>query len=300
MTYSDPSSADENSESSISTTEFRRQAKAHTEARRTWSKVVSLYSTCSLSFPSDKLVALSGLARFASHAMKSGYLAGLWGSDLVEDLAWTAITPEETQYEESLKAPSWSWVSLNSDIDMNFDEKVLMGTLAVVMDAKVTLADTNPFGQVVSGRLVLRGSLIILRLSPECANTAYDDRFWYTLEVKWDKADHEKKFGKFDGAPDIYKTYIKTDLGPYDVFFLPIRHGILFSRFDGILLQPTGVERGEFKRVGVGNFGIKSRLQMVWDVIDFIKIKHLYQGFYIEEIEGTSRGDKTDMIVSIV
>jgi len=51
-----------------------------------WKQLVVKYSDCLLSMPSDKLVAIGGLARLFAGVMKSDYLAGLWREHLVQDL----------------------------------------------------------------------------------------------------------------------------------------------------------------------------------------------------------------------
>src|SRR5436853_6809281 len=79
---------------------------------------------------------------------------------------YVVIEANERLPDANSGIPSWSWASVNSAIDTGFDEDVFMGQLAYVVDANVTLAGINPFGHVHSGRLVLEGSLAVLRLAP--------------------------------------------------------------------------------------------------------------------------------------
>lgn len=65
-----------------------------------WDAIVELYSLGNLTFASDKLVALSGLADAISsrqtNTSDDGYLAGLWQSSLPSHLLWTtrSVTKE--------------------------------------------------------------------------------------------------------------------------------------------------------------------------------------------------------------
>jgi hypothetical protein len=57
-----------------------------------WNQVVTKYSECLLSVPSDKLVAIGGLARIFAPVMNSEYVAGLWTERLVDGLLWETAT----------------------------------------------------------------------------------------------------------------------------------------------------------------------------------------------------------------
>jgi heterokaryon incompatibility protein (HET) len=57
-----------------------------------WKMIVGDYSKTKLSFPSDKLIALAGVARQFHSKIKSDYLAGLWGGKhLIPSLLWRCI-----------------------------------------------------------------------------------------------------------------------------------------------------------------------------------------------------------------
>ncbi|KAF2806681.1 HET-domain-containing protein [Mytilinidion resinicola] len=139
---------------------------------RDWDAVVELYSLGALSFPHDKLVALSGIASAMSMVEKNapgdGYLAGLWQSSLPSHLLWTTEKTEKrrqtlipSRYEQYI-APSWSWASIRGKISLtwcqhNYDPK---DYLAALEGAEVTWSDPRArFGQVKSGFLRLSAPL---------------------------------------------------------------------------------------------------------------------------------------------
>jgi hypothetical protein len=56
------------------------------EFRKLWNKIVYDYSGCEWTFPSERLVALSGVARYIEQLLDIEYCAGLWRIDLIRGL----------------------------------------------------------------------------------------------------------------------------------------------------------------------------------------------------------------------
>ena len=53
-----------------------------------WKQIVQLYSAANLTFGKDKLPVLSGVARLGHDETGDQYLAGLWRSQIEEQLCW--------------------------------------------------------------------------------------------------------------------------------------------------------------------------------------------------------------------
>jgi hypothetical protein len=53
-----------------------------------WDKVITTYATCDLTFRTDKLISLSGIALKVQAMIQSDYLAGLWSSHIPYNLMW--------------------------------------------------------------------------------------------------------------------------------------------------------------------------------------------------------------------
>jgi hypothetical protein len=89
-----------------------------------WQIIVSEYSRCRLTYRSDKLPALSGLATMYQRNTGYTYASGIWIENLVYELLW--FCPIEQNYQhQSLEAasgilpePSWSWIS--TDLAVRF------------------------------------------------------------------------------------------------------------------------------------------------------------------------------------
>lgn len=73
------------------------------------------YSQREFTFPGDRLIACSGLAKLYQQYLNSPNLAGLWLSTLALDLCWIAPWTARQQ-QTSPRSPSWTWTSIDNRI----------------------------------------------------------------------------------------------------------------------------------------------------------------------------------------
>lgn len=129
-----------------------------------WYTTLNQYSDRKLSRESDKLPALSGIARIFQDMMGGEYVAGLWTSDLVEGLAFQCFGGPHSRPKE-WRAPSWSWASIDGMLSVTdlggWDD------LLEVKDVKVEVKGQNPFGEIKSGELRLSCTLEKLTVGEE-------------------------------------------------------------------------------------------------------------------------------------
>ncbi|CAO2655121.1 Nn.00g101850.m01.CDS01 [Neocucurbitaria sp. VM-36] len=129
--------------------------------------LVERYSYRSLTFGSDKLPAFSGISQRVHEALPGNYLAGLWTCDIASGLLWCARW-KSCAHVRLYRAPSWSWAC--TDEPIMFDQKkqrVLRNRLALdLVHEHVEYRDnSNPYGEIVSGRIVVRGPVLPLQRS---------------------------------------------------------------------------------------------------------------------------------------
>jgi hypothetical protein len=77
---------------------------------------VQNYSTRKLTYPSDRLPALSGIAsEFGKLFTPKSYTLGIWKDDSLGDLLWMddKSSASPAQQPDWSQVPSWSWASLN-------------------------------------------------------------------------------------------------------------------------------------------------------------------------------------------
>lgn len=131
-----------------------------------WGRIVDHFTMCDLTVASDKLIALSGIAReFHRTRLSPGdeYLAGLWKSQMPNALFWgmgrsrEGDSPSWSRPNE-YRAPSWSWVSIVGPITLSATEQQpghWYHTFTELLDAGTTTVGNNPTGQVTGGFLHL-------------------------------------------------------------------------------------------------------------------------------------------------
>jgi len=162
--------------------------RRHQLAALPWTHIVTTYSALNLTYNTDRLLAVSGVASTvcemqhkSSQEDEAGgiplYLAGIWRIDLTEAMAWfTGPTLIQVNERKNLSeavatgiirkskpagylAPSWSWASVLDPVrylDMSNPEPMF-----TLLNAHINLATTNRFGSVKEGcYLHLRGKIL--------------------------------------------------------------------------------------------------------------------------------------------
>ncbi|KAF2095917.1 HET-domain-containing protein [Rhizodiscina lignyota] len=92
--------------------------QAHRSKSGSWQSITEQYTKCALTFPSkDKFSALAGVARFLAEAWGDEYLAGFFRKHLLWDIVWCIDEDSETSRDSGqVRAPSWSWASIDGPI----------------------------------------------------------------------------------------------------------------------------------------------------------------------------------------
>ncbi|KAK8018138.1 hypothetical protein PG991_007328 [Apiospora marii] len=130
------------------------------DALSLWGEIVGQYSKGQLTFPDDKLVAVSGLASRMEKHVQSEYLSGLWRKHLAAQLLWEINLGAPGERLDFYTAPSWSWASVHGVIEQACDMDRTDDFLLEIQEAQTqTVSEPNPFGQVKAGYIRARGYL---------------------------------------------------------------------------------------------------------------------------------------------
>lgn len=83
-----------------------------------WCAVVAAFSAKELTFETDRLPALAGIAAALQRAQfgQDQYLCGVWRSRLKQHLLWSANTPSDGKRVASTVVPTWSWASVRGAV----------------------------------------------------------------------------------------------------------------------------------------------------------------------------------------
>jgi hypothetical protein len=133
-----------------------------------WHNIVEEFTSRAISYESDRLPAISGLAGLTQAGLHDEYICSIWRKDLVRGLLWNV--PRSTTHSllnrslrhEKYYAPSWTWASITGAL--SYDYRASGGSTYVedleVIHVSYALASTNPFGPVTHASIVARGFLI--------------------------------------------------------------------------------------------------------------------------------------------
>ncbi|KAK1751356.1 heterokaryon incompatibility protein-domain-containing protein [Echria macrotheca] len=230
---------------------------------RIWYYWVAHLSRRRLTFSTDKLPSLAGLASKLATSGHGTYVAGLWKEDLIIGLSWF---PQGTLIRHKARAPSWSWASV--DGPFGYLWCLMLGTkfqgrrqmkedldLHITEDS-VTEMYPGSFGEVRGGSIEAIGTVW-----PSKANQNPSIKKELTFEGVFDG--HKVTIGKgtlgqgffldegheeFDyetasGCRLLWITSIRAEgasssrCGPFLIF---------------LIIQETGERENEYRRIGAG------------------------------------------------
>lgn len=167
-----------------------------------WNSLITDYSLTKLTQPSDKLMALSGLAKSLGIVTEDEYIAGLWRRNLEQQLLWYAFDGryDETTRSQEYRAPSWSWASMNALIMMNLHPVKSSQVKAHITRVDVVHVSDDPTGQIRDASIDVEGELrpMSIRQDPE-------SHLWY-MTVHQDHGEHLLDFFRVDERKDASPT----------------------------------------------------------------------------------------------
>jgi hypothetical protein len=133
-----------------------------------WLSSAEMYSKRSLTFESDMLPALSGLATHFSERHGQDYYAGIFSGSIPEGLLWRPSYAGCLSRPAKYMAPSWSWTSLigpikidilgTENIDTGLDKTVTTNLLEDI-HFKLHPEGENIYGRLTGGEMELTGWL---------------------------------------------------------------------------------------------------------------------------------------------
>lgn len=199
-----------------------------------WEEITSLYNTCDLTFPEDKLVAMSGVAKRMQRTRDDQYVAGMWRSNLVTNLCWLAdIRGQKRKQNAKYIAPSWSFLSVSSPIRGTGTLHLGSPSLIDILDTQVILAGPDPFGALLEAKLIL-GCRILLTVQHDYTSGFYAVKHKEDLVVCGVQLDY---------TPDLETSECK------EIFALPT-HALVGGGSNILFLERTGQDKGTYWRIG--------------------------------------------------
>jgi hypothetical protein len=230
-----------------------------------WHRTVEKYTLRRLSHQSDKLPAASGMAMKFGAALKSTYLAGLWTENILGDLLWSSAPflehPHAAMMVEPYRAPAFSWASVDTQIHYELTlnaEEPKVEYIATVTDMECDLSTLNPFGEIKSSTLSIRGPVQDGTLvGPE------NYSFYYSLKLA--ASNNINVFPDCcivmdeSGSARVRRCRRGEEYRPFSAPVVCL--GVASSPLgivSGLVLAPSSRKPGAFERLGLFSCGVES------------------------------------------
>lgn len=131
-----------------------------------WRDIIYQHAGKNITFTTDTLPALGGVASKWHQIVGGTYLAGLWSGDILRSLVWKAAFPDrmDKDQEPIYIAPTWSWASLRRPIEwIPRSDYNNVHEFHVNIDLKRTACipkGISEYGEVTAGWLFITGPVI--------------------------------------------------------------------------------------------------------------------------------------------
>jgi hypothetical protein len=208
-----------------------------------WRTIIEHYTSKSLTHQSDIFPALQGVAK--SMQQDRTYYAGLWNDEtLLSNLLWrirresdrprylviprfcsTSVSPygsrsvsrrrvphnvRQASRPAKWRAPTWSWASVTRPVIFDIQHSGTAERLAAIIDIETVPVDSNPLGQLISGRLLLRGRCAKAQLAVDVVDPDYrndpdceDDSIQLFIGTSQQGEVYIRHADKYSGAPTV-------------------------------------------------------------------------------------------------
>ncbi|KAH8728880.1 heterokaryon incompatibility protein-domain-containing protein [Phaeosphaeriaceae sp. PMI808] len=219
-----------------------------------WFQVVANYSRRRLTYPSDKLAAIAGLAKELNATYlditqsEDQYLSGLWRGALADCLLWMPEDPDVMEAPELYRAPSWSWARWDGatiPCPRDSPEPDQGSSLVQYVSHDIELSSGNTFGGVSKASLMLRAGVTNVRIQGPWAR---DTKNW-RYDMMLPDADRIVGIATLDGkdastveSDTVFAMQVKAQK--------PNNGPARLLGYSGLLLRGTK-EDLTFRRIGV-------------------------------------------------
>lgn len=254
------------------------------ERDRLWRLVVSRYLMRDMTFPADRLTAISAVATQFSGAFGGEYAAGLWRTALVQQLVWWVPDAQLKERPEIYTGPSWSWAGNRSVVDITSDvDPAEQGeSEVVIVECNVSLAHEHaPFGAVTDATLVLRARMrpiVWLYNRHEVLMPGQNGRPTLRFYASRERLEASGQGGKTDfwaftnmDALEDWNVN-KEEMAEVSAWCLKLTKPTLKKpSFCLMLLEAGGGKKDVYRRIGLAMLGSKGLFDIPQDREDFFE-----------------------------
>ena len=133
-----------------------------------WYMLIIRYSTRQISFPRDRLSAVTGIAKAFARVTNYTWAAGLWKEQMPLNLLWHSELTEVPAKEHGF--PSWSWASGAGVVPPFRKEFVGARMVAEIIDVDCRTIDDDPFSPLSDAFLRIKAAPLALAFDSDSGN----------------------------------------------------------------------------------------------------------------------------------
>ena len=213
---------------------------------KSWDRVVKEYSRLALTFSTDRLTAISGIAREIARPEMGTYLAGLWEYQLPRALLWASegtVIDRPSQY----LAPTWSWASIVTAVSP-FGWRLgakSMNSVCRLIDITCTPNTSDLYGHVRDGQLKISGPTIAATL--QCTDPTCETERQQVLLV----------MANIEVAGKCVDLKMRSDIKlmeatvPVVILVMRVELSTTIQNAEGLVLIQSKTHTGCWERIGV-------------------------------------------------
>jgi hypothetical protein len=218
--------------------QYKKDASIH--GYTVWGNLAGLYQMTDLTKYSDKMMAISGLAKRAKTEIQDEYVAGLWWKRFANGLMWfydySARSPHFT-------GPSWSWMSCEGLLSYTYIPGELFSSLLQPIKYDLGCDESERYHRMSPARVWISGRLYPVRIA------SYRTHGGLRWVARFTDPRLQDVPYTATTIVDDHHGLLDQNLACYCMPVSEVGNRETIMRYC-LLVQATGRERGEYKRIG--------------------------------------------------
>ncbi|CZR60249.1 uncharacterized protein PAC_10145 [Phialocephala subalpina] len=253
-----------------------------------YSSLYRRYVRRGITMHKDILPAIAGIAEKVAERTAYQYKAGLWLEDIHRGLLWQAIWSVSRSSETA--CPSWSWASMNlpwNGVRQLYLDTYEPGPRATILDVNVVNTAGNPFGEVISASLTMRGHYHALGHWMDERLPVYNTECLFNDMKLAHRGTNPREYVDCATAPpgrvictlderptDVHEAHkrmkqrdvICMQIGKFGQYKSRGARQKLGETIYALLLESAGQESGEYIRIGIAEIPEEDGMADGWDL----------------------------------
>lgn len=183
----------------------------------TWDAVLAAYTKAALTFTTDRLIAIEGLAALIQDVYDNVYVAGLWRRQFLEQLFWKIVDGKQGNGAPSFRpvpgcGPTWSWVSVEGvQAGSSASGIAKTGHIRLVKEPDLEEGSTPGIGRLLSNAIIIEAGscrALVLKQSRHLQESFHFDML--LMEDNFDTLVLPENLTAMEFEPSTYTCFVDS------------------------------------------------------------------------------------------